>query len=76
MKTDEALQQGIMALGEWLKFLETKNRELNAQLERIRKSGERSEEIEADLPTIFVEDELLSAETDSNDHDDDDDEWL
>lgn len=74
MKTDEALQQGIIALGDWLKFLDTKKRELNAQLERIRKSGDRSDDIEADLPTIFVEKEQAPVEIDNNDHDDD--EWL
>ena len=74
MKTDEALQQGIIALGDWLKFLDTKKRELNAQLERIRKSGDRSDDIEADLPTIFVEKEQAPVEIDNNDHDDD--KWL
>lgn len=74
MKTDEALQQGIIALGDWLKFLDTKKRELNLQLERIRKSGDRSDDIEADLPTIFVEKEQAPVEIDNNDHDDD--EWL
>mgnify|MGYP006971708732 CR=1 FL=1 len=75
MKTDEALQQGIIALGDWLKFLDTKKRELNAQLERIRKSGDRSDDIEADLPTIFVEKEQAPVEINSDEHDDDD-EWL
>lgn len=60
MKTDEALQEGILALRDWLAFLEGVENALQAQLARARKA--------AGDGTTTTEDESPA--------DDEDDAWL
>lgn len=38
MNADEALKQGVVALRDWLAFLEEKRRDVTRQLERARRS--------------------------------------
>ncbi len=39
MRTDEALQEGLVALREWLIFLERTKTDLGRQLDRVRNAG-------------------------------------
>ena len=44
MRTDEAVQEGLAALREWLDFLERKERGLENQLDRVRSAGRSTDD--------------------------------